>query len=120
MDNGDKRRPTGDYAVGYCRPPEHTRFKKGEKRQRKAASNKSAPEEIMGAIIDEKVEIRQNGRRARMGRQTILIKRLLHDAARGDKRSREEVFDCVFFDLARKTAQNARDHDGLPEPAPFD
>jgi hypothetical protein len=28
---GGKRQPTGDYDVGYCRPPQHSRFKPGHK-----------------------------------------------------------------------------------------
>ena len=28
--SANKKRPTGDYDVGYCRPPVHTQYKKGE------------------------------------------------------------------------------------------
>ncbi|MGE0409480.1 MAG: DUF5681 domain-containing protein [Amphiplicatus sp.] len=29
-DNKDKKQPTGDYAVGYAKPPRHGQFRKGQ------------------------------------------------------------------------------------------
>jgi Family of unknown function (DUF5681) len=45
--SGKKRRPTGRYRVGYCKPPKRTQFKRGTsgnpKGRKKGSRNKVGP-----------------------------------------------------------------------------
>jgi hypothetical protein len=43
-----KNQPTGDYAVGRCRPPQHTRWQKGQ-----SGNSKGRPKRKLSGNVDE-------------------------------------------------------------------
>jgi len=58
------RRPAGDYAVGYGKPPVATQFKKGQPRPpRRPSEDKPAPsfEDYLEAELAERMRIVENG-----------------------------------------------------------
>ena len=95
-----KRRPTGDYSVGYCRAPAAYRFRPGQSGnpsgQRKGGQVKTTADELK-EIAATKVTIR-DGERTR--KVSLAVANLLAHAmkgAKGDARSTE-----LFFKHAEK------------------
>ena len=90
--NKQKRRPKGDYQVGYCRPPAEYRFRPGQSGnptgERNASRIKSAADELK-ELAATKVTIR-DGDKAR--KVSLPMANLLAHAmkgAKGDARSSE-------------------------------
>jgi Family of unknown function (DUF5681) len=85
-----KRQPTGDYEVGYCRPPAQHRFRPGQSGnptgQRKAGSGKTLAEELK-EVAATKVTIRDGGgtRKVSLAAANLLAQGM--SGARGDRRS---------------------------------
>jgi Family of unknown function (DUF5681) len=77
-----------DYAVGYCRPPEATRFAAG-----KSGNPKGRPKgsRSVGAILQDvmrqKIAVTENGKTRRMSALEVMFRRLLNDAMRSDARA---------------------------------
>jgi hypothetical protein len=95
-----KRQPTGDYEVGYCRPPAHHRFQPGQSGnptgQRKAGWGKTIADELK-EVAATKVTIRDGGRTRKVSLATANL--LVHgiSGAKGDARSA-----ALFFNQAQK------------------
>ncbi len=66
--------PERDYSVGYGKPPEHTRFKKGH-----SGNGQGRPRGVknlatlLGAALDEKVIVTENGRRRKITKREAII-----------------------------------------------
>jgi hypothetical protein len=86
----------GDYEVGYGKPPEATRFKKGAsgnpKGRPKGTRNLSTDiREVLGA----KVSVMENGKPRRVSTQLATLMRLREKALKGDIRSMERLLDLA-------------------------
>ena len=59
----DKKKPTGDYEVGYARPPKEHQIKKGERKNPKGRgkSSKSASTDI-SALLNEPIKVTAGGK----------------------------------------------------------
>ena len=75
-------------AVGYCCPPESTRFKKGQSGNAKGRPKGSV--NVVTALtkaLREKVVINENGRRRTVTKLEAALKQLVNKAATGDLRA---------------------------------
>lgn len=84
-----KPAPVSDYAVGYKRPPQHTRFKKGQSGnpggRRKQSS--AAQENDREAVLSQPLTITFQGKRVRVTARRALYHTLLTLALKGDLRA---------------------------------
>ena len=86
MDEANKvAQPQTARVVGYCNPPEHTRFRKGQsgnpKGRPKGALNMAT---VLERTLREKVVITENGRRKTISKLEAAIKQLMNQAASGE------------------------------------
>ena len=95
-----------DNEVGYGRPPKHSRFKAGmsgnpKGRPKGAKGMKS----ILRKELSEKVEITENGRKKRLTKLELLIKRLTAEALKGDIRAIRELSSLAMALLGAEDEQ---------------
>jgi hypothetical protein len=80
--------PSRDYAVGYCRPPKHTRFKPGQsgnpKGRPKGARSLST---IVRELMSERVAVRTPSGEKKIHRIDALMRKLFELAAKGNGRA---------------------------------
>lgn len=85
--------PNGDYEVGYGRPPVATRFRPGGVGNPKGRPKRA---KTVGQIIQEAmmtpVRIEVNGKPKTMTAQEVIIRNLVHSAARGDTKAIHALF----------------------------
>lgn len=63
-----KKKPAGDYEVGYCRPPEHTRFRKGQSGNSKGRPKaRRGPLDNVAEILNAPVNVKRGKRSVKMG-----------------------------------------------------
>ena len=88
--------PTGDYAVGYGKPPRHTGFQKGRsgnpKGRPKGSKNLAT---LLAEALDEKVQITEDGKRRRVTKRELVIKQLVNKSAAADLRAIKQLTDIV-------------------------
>ena len=75
-------------AVGYGRPPRHSRFKQGQsgnpKGRPKGSKNLATD---LQEELSERINVREGGRSVRLSKQRALVKALLAKALQGDMRA---------------------------------
>jgi hypothetical protein len=95
-----KRQPTGDYEVGYCRPPAQHRFRPGQSGnptgQRKDSQVKTITEELK-EIATTKVTIRDGGKSRKVPLMNAILLAHGMNGAKGDAKSA-----ALFFNQAQK------------------
>lgn len=107
-----KPQPTGDDKPGYCRPPKHGQFKKGEP----SRNPKGRPRGSKGsaAIIEEAsralVSITDKGKQIKVTRFEAMIRTLFAKAFKGDRKAQAELLGFRLT-YARKRQSNANDDD---------
>ena len=80
--------------VGYGKPPQHSRFKKGQSgnpRGRPKGSQSAA--RLARRILNEKIVIKENGQRRMITRREAMLKQLANKGIMGDLRSIREVLN---------------------------
>lgn len=80
------------YEVGYKRPPLQSRFKPGHSGNSKGKAQ--GQKNIKTELLDElksKIAVTESGRRQLLSKQSIIVKRMVSDAAKGDARAREQL-----------------------------
>ncbi len=81
--NGD-----GNYAVGYGKPPQRTRFQKGQSGNPKGRPGGSRnATTILSEALRERVVVTENGRRKSATKLEVIFKQLVNKAAQGDHRA---------------------------------
>lgn len=80
-----KRKPAGTYAVGFCRPPTATQFKKGQSGNPsgRPKGSKNFATEVKEAF-GRKIVIQENGRTRRIPARMGFLMKLGAQALRGD------------------------------------
>jgi len=100
--------PTGDYAVGYGKPPRHTGFQKGQsgnpKGRPKGSKNLAT---LLAEALDEKVQITEDGKRRRVTKRELVIKQLVNKSAAADLRAIKQLTDIVQGVERRSEAASA-------------
>jgi hypothetical protein len=80
------RKPKGDYAVGYRKPPQANQSRKASpaipKGRPKGATSFA---EAAMRELDTKVIVREDGRPVRLRKRDIIIKQMIGQALKGDK-----------------------------------
>ncbi len=81
--NGD-----GNYEVGYGKPPQRTRFQKGQSGNPKGRPGGSRnATTILNEALRERVVVTENGRRKSATKLEVIFKQLVNKAAQGDHRA---------------------------------
>ena len=86
--------PEAAYAVGYRKPPVHSRFKPGQTGNRKgrpkgARSLKS----LIQHALEEKVAVKTNGKSDKATKRQVIATQIVNQAVRGDTKATKFVMD---------------------------
>ena len=88
--------PTGDYAVGYGKPPRHAGFQKGRsgnpKGRPKGSKNLAT---LVAQALDEKVMVTEEGRPRRVTKRELVVTQLVDKSAAADLRAIKQLTDIV-------------------------
>ena len=78
-----------DYKVGYCKPPEHSRFKPGQKSANPAGRKKGVPKfkTDVETTLQLPVRLSEAGKTKRVSTQQAALSRLKQQALGGDARA---------------------------------
>ena len=89
-------KPTGDYEIGYGKPPRHPGFPKGRsgnpKGRPKGSKNLAT---LVAEALDEKVQVTEDGKRRRITKRELVIKQLVNKSAAADLRAIKQLTDIV-------------------------
>ena len=95
------------YEIGYGKPPEKSRFKKGETGNPKGRpKGKRNIATVLNAILNEKVLINENGRKRKVTKLEASIKQMVNRATAGDLSSMRlliQLVPAVNAELAKDT-----------------
>lgn len=87
----NRKRPTGDYPVGYCRPPKASQFRKGESGNptgRRKRPSDQAIETIFRRLAEEKIIVVIDGRERSITKMEAILRRSLNDMLGGSPSER--------------------------------
>ena len=87
---------TGDYEVGYRKPPRHSRFTKGQSgnpRGRPAGAKNLKT--LLSEALNEPVIVTENGGRRRVTKRQAIITQLVNRSATADWRAIKILLDLV-------------------------
>ena len=102
------RDKAGDYAVGYGRPPRHTRFVKGQSgNPRGRPPHSKNLSTLLNDTLNEPVTITEDGRRRKITKREAVIKQLVNKSASADARSLKILLDLMLNLEARARASAA-------------
>lgn len=82
-----------DCAVGYKKPPAHTRFKKGQSGNPKGRPPREKRlSQLFSRILNETILVTQNGRRRKLCKADVIYTRFVNRAVQGDPKGLLDVF----------------------------
>jgi hypothetical protein len=83
-----------EWQVGYCKPPQQSRFKKGQSgNPRGRPKGRKNYRDRFHDIINEKVVINENGHRRKLSKFDVAVRQTINKAAGGDHRSIKMVLE---------------------------
>jgi Family of unknown function (DUF5681) len=97
---------TGDYPVGYGRPPKHTQFKKGSSGN--PDGRPTSRRNFKTDLIEElgtRVEVNEGGRTRHLTKQQVIVKQLITRCAKGDPRALGRLLP-ILLQLEEGTADS--------------
>lgn len=81
----EKKKPAGEYEVGYGRPPMHSRFKPGRSGNPKGRPGKSKDlNRLIQAELDKTIPVKEEGRERRISKREAVVTQLINRAIKGD------------------------------------
>ena len=87
---------TGDYEVGYGKPPRHTRFKKGQSgNPRGRPSGSKNLSTLVIEALNELVVVAENGGRRKITKRQAIITQLVNQSAKADWRATKLLLDIL-------------------------
>ena len=112
MAKTDKAKLSSGYAVGYGKPPTHSRFKEG-----KSGNPKGRPKGTLNfattllRTLREIVVINENGRRKEITKLEAAVKQLVNKAASGDLRALTQLIGITLSAEQRAAEEMAPNED---------
>ena len=89
----DNEGPSGQEAVGYGRPPQHSRFRPGQSgNPRGRPKGKRNLASQLNDVLAQPVTVTRNGKRMRVTAETAILMRMLEKALVGDLKSSIQLF----------------------------
>ena len=89
----ERRRPAGDYVVGYGRPPVASRFQPGQSGNPRGRPKGSKPmARAIAEALERRVTIQEGGRQRKMPKREVIIHGLVNEAARGNAPALKQLF----------------------------
>jgi hypothetical protein len=88
--------PEHAYEVGYGKPPQHSRFRKGQcgnPRGRPKGSKNLAT--IVGEALDQKVVVNEGGRRRKITKREAVITQLVNRSAQADLKATQMLLGLM-------------------------
>src|SRR6266446_643786 len=82
------------YKVGPCRPPLHTRFKKGQSGNPGGRSAKSLPA-LLADALNETVVVTIDGRRRKVTKREAIVTQMVDKSASADLRTTKMLIDMI-------------------------
>ncbi|MBL9067109.1 MAG: hypothetical protein JNN10_12520 [Sphingopyxis sp.] len=104
---GRDEEPMGlpDYEVGYARPPEKTRFKKGNKSGKGRPKGSPNLKTMVNRIADEKVSAKIQGKPVKLKRKELMLLHVATLACQGDLRALDRFLPLIErFEDAQEAA----------------
>ena len=102
--------PKSDYEIGFGRPPRSKQFRKGTSGNPKGRPRGSKSlNTIVKETLDEKVVVRENGRRGKITMLAAMIKQQANKAVSGDQRAVRYLIELNL----RLNSEDVRQPDGL-------
>jgi hypothetical protein len=87
-----KKSPTGDYPIGYAKPPLNSQFKEGTSGNPKGRSKgKKNPIKEIQEVMTKSVVLREGSKTRRVSFVVALILQMQQDAIKGDRWTRAEI-----------------------------
>ena len=78
----------------YRKPPEHTRFKKGQSGNPRGRTPKNLPA-LLAAALNEKVTVTENGKRRQITKREAVIAELVNKSAAASLRATKILIDML-------------------------
>ncbi|MHA1569879.1 MAG: DUF5681 domain-containing protein [Alphaproteobacteria bacterium] len=93
----NQKKPSGDYPVGYGKPPKSGQIKKGERRNPKGRpkGSKNLKTDLLEEL-GEMMRVRESGKEHRISKQHALIKTQVARALNGNDRAAAKVIDLYL------------------------
>ncbi len=93
----NRKKPSGDYPVGYCRPPKSGQIKKGERRnpEGRPKGSKNLKTDLLEEL-GEMMKVREDGKEHRISKQRALIKTQVARALNGNDRAAAKIIDLYL------------------------
>lgn len=77
-----------EFEVGYKKPPMYTRWKSGQSGNPKGRPKKIKEfEKLLDIELSKEITITEGGQKVRVSKRELIMKTLVHDAVKGDKRA---------------------------------
>jgi hypothetical protein len=91
------------YEVGYCKPPLHSRFKRGQSgNPRGRPPGAKTLSTLLTEALNEPVVIAEDGGRRKISKRQAIIKQLVNRSAKGDWRAVKLLLD-ILRDIEGRT-----------------
>ena len=88
------QKPPPDYEVGFARPPRRSQYRKGTSGNPKGRPRGSKSlSTLVKETLDERVAVRENGRRRKISKRAAMIKQQANKALSGDQRALRYLMD---------------------------